>query len=264
MEQLFKQFDYWWFLWPSLLKSMICSKKWTSFWPRGRILICRCLLWQSGDQEGVVLLRTMPGCWVTLGPRFWRPGIPSSCANGTEGIERIAQILPDVALIKLGLDDIPGDMVILKLNTWQKHGCLKCVLYTEKIPERSTIASKIGEKEGIDRLLNLSTRRTCSQLSTHAKRTYPTRQRRKARPSKIITCNLKVDCGIFIFVSCKMQVINRRALWSNYTVWGLSNNVNKVRYGLNHMNLKYDWVADQSVCRWRPQAPEIFEYGPQR
>ena len=31
--------------------------------------------------------------------------------NGTEGIERIANTVPDVALVKLGLVDIAGDMV---------------------------------------------------------------------------------------------------------------------------------------------------------
>jgi len=76
--------------------------------------------------------------------------------NGTEGIERIAQTVPDVALVKLGLVDIPGDLVILKLKKMAKTGNVKYILYTEKSAYSATIAGKIGDKEGIDRFVEFS------------------------------------------------------------------------------------------------------------
>ena len=73
--------------------------------------------------------------------------------NGTEGIERIASTVPDVAIVKLGLVDIPGDLVILKLKKMAKTQDVKYILYTEKSAERADIAKRIGDKEGIDRFV---------------------------------------------------------------------------------------------------------------
>ena len=68
--------------------------------------------------------------------------------NGTEGIERIANTVPDVALVKLGLVDIAGDMVILKLKMMAKTEDVKCILYSDKIAELGSIAKKMSEKGG--------------------------------------------------------------------------------------------------------------------
>ncbi|MDE1920243.1 MAG: response regulator [Candidatus Omnitrophica bacterium] len=73
--------------------------------------------------------------------------------NGVDGIERIAATVPDIALIKLGLVDISGDIVIAKLKNMAKTRDVKCILYTEKGPEKTVIAQKIGEKQGVDRFL---------------------------------------------------------------------------------------------------------------
>lgn len=73
--------------------------------------------------------------------------------NGTEGIERIAGAVPDVALVNLRLADISGDMVILKLKLMAKTQDVKYVLYTQETAEKTNIAQKIGEKEGIDRFV---------------------------------------------------------------------------------------------------------------
>jgi len=76
--------------------------------------------------------------------------------NGTEGIERIAGAVPDVALVSLGLEDIAGDMVILKLKLMAKTQDVKYILYTPKSAERAAIAQKISQKEGIERFVEFS------------------------------------------------------------------------------------------------------------
>jgi len=86
---------------------------------------------------------------VFLGAGF----IVNPAQNGAEGIERIAATSSDIALVKLGLKDIAGDMVILKLKMMAKTEDVKCILYTQKSPEKTTIAQKIGSKEGIIRFV---------------------------------------------------------------------------------------------------------------
>lgn len=74
--------------------------------------------------------------------------IPSQ--NGMEGIERITQAVPDIALVQLGLADISGDLVILRLKLMDKTKEVKYILYTEKNAEKASVTKRIGEKEGID------------------------------------------------------------------------------------------------------------------
>jgi DNA-binding response OmpR family regulator len=73
--------------------------------------------------------------------------------NGTEGIERIAQAVPDIALVQLGLDDISGDLVILRLKLMDKTKDVKYILFTEKNAEKASVTKRIGEKEGIGRFI---------------------------------------------------------------------------------------------------------------
>lgn len=90
----------------------------------------------------------------SIGSAFLGAGFTVNPAqNGTEGIERIAQTIPDVALVKLGLVDISGDMVILKLKNMAKTQDIKYVLYTYNAAEKVQIASKIGAKGSIDRFV---------------------------------------------------------------------------------------------------------------
>ncbi len=73
--------------------------------------------------------------------------------NGMEGIERIIQAVPDIALVELGLLDISGDLVILRLKLMDETKDVKYILYTEKNAEKSAVTKRIGEKEGIDRFI---------------------------------------------------------------------------------------------------------------
>lgn len=79
--------------------------------------------------------------------------IVNPARNGTEAIERISAMVPNVGLIKLGLVDIPGDIVILKLKKMAKTQDVKYILYTEKKAEKGIISDKISKKEGVDRLI---------------------------------------------------------------------------------------------------------------
>ena len=60
-----------------------------------------------------------------------------------------------MALVKLGLVDIAGDMVILKLKMMAKTEDIKYILYTENSAEIGSIAKRMSEKEGIDRFVEL-------------------------------------------------------------------------------------------------------------
>jgi len=56
----------------------------------------------------------------------------SSAKNGTNAVERITNDLPDLVLIKTGLDDIPGDLVIHRLKKMSKTLNVQYVLYTPR------------------------------------------------------------------------------------------------------------------------------------
>jgi len=71
-----------------------------------------------------------------------------SAASGTEAVERIPAAAPDVALVKLELDDIPGDAVIAKLKEITKTQNIKFILYREQ--------SAIDNKAGIDYVVGRS------------------------------------------------------------------------------------------------------------
>jgi len=76
--------------------------------------------------------------------------------NGMEAIDLITQHLPDMALVQLGLVDISGDLVILRLKLLDATRKVKYILYTEKSAEKSTVTKRIGEKEGIDRFIEFT------------------------------------------------------------------------------------------------------------
>jgi DNA-binding response OmpR family regulator len=106
------------------------------------------------ESRKVCIVENDPEVLNKIGSAFLSAGyMVSPSQNGTEGIERIAQIVPNIALVKLSLVDIPGDLVILKLKMMAKTQDVKYILYTDKGSERVSIAQKIGDKEGIDRFV---------------------------------------------------------------------------------------------------------------
>jgi len=102
----------------------------------------------------ICIVENDPVALNKVGSAFLSAGyIVNPAQSGTEGIERIAEGVPDIALIKLGLNDIPGDMVILKLKMMAKTQDVTYILYTPRSAESNTVADKIGHKEGIDQFV---------------------------------------------------------------------------------------------------------------
>ena len=113
----------------------------------------------SGNREPrkLCIVENNPDLLNQIGSAFLTAGyMVNPAQNGTEGIERIANTVPDVALVKLGLIDIAGDMVILKLKMMAKTEDVKCILYSDKIAELGSIAKRMSEKGGIDRFVELT------------------------------------------------------------------------------------------------------------
>lgn len=70
--------------------------------------------------------------------------------NGQQAIEKIMNELPDVALVHLGLVDIPGDTTILRLSQMSKLVKVKLVLYTGRNGQHDPqIMERLGAKSGI-------------------------------------------------------------------------------------------------------------------
>ena len=70
--------------------------------------------------------------------------------NGAVAIEKMMQDVPDVALVHLGLTDIPGDIVIYKLSQMSKTMEVKFVLFTNRTVEHDRqVMERISAKTGI-------------------------------------------------------------------------------------------------------------------
>lgn len=70
--------------------------------------------------------------------------------NGTMAIERMMKDVPDMAIVNLGLSDIPGDIVIYRLSQMSKTMDVKFILYTSKSAEHDRkVMERISLKSGI-------------------------------------------------------------------------------------------------------------------
>jgi DNA-binding response OmpR family regulator len=70
--------------------------------------------------------------------------------NGAAAVEKMVKDVPDVALVSLGLADIPGDILILRLNQMAKTMNVKFILYTHRDSEHDReVMNRIREKTGI-------------------------------------------------------------------------------------------------------------------
>lgn len=86
-----------------------------------------------------------------IGSAFLGAGyIVNAARSGTEAIERISAAVPDAAVIKLGLVDISGDIVVGKLKMMARTREVKCVLHTGRTADRTIITEQISRKGGID------------------------------------------------------------------------------------------------------------------
>ncbi len=109
----------------------------------------------AGDQPSkICIAENDQEAFNKISSAFLNAGyVVNPARSGTEAVERISAIVPDVALIKLGLVDIAGDVVISKLKRMAKTQNVKYVLYTEKNTEKVAVTEHIRHKEGVDRFI---------------------------------------------------------------------------------------------------------------
>ena len=70
--------------------------------------------------------------------------------SGAVAVEKMMQDVPDVALVHLGLTDIPGDILIFRLSQMSKTMEVKFVLYTSKSAQHDRkVMERISAKTGI-------------------------------------------------------------------------------------------------------------------
>lgn len=70
--------------------------------------------------------------------------------NGAMAIEKMMKEVPDVALVHLGLTDIPGDIVIFRLSQMSKTMEVKFILYSSKTAQHDhQVMERISTKTGI-------------------------------------------------------------------------------------------------------------------
>ncbi|MBI5416150.1 MAG: response regulator [Candidatus Omnitrophica bacterium] len=94
-----------------------------------------------------------PGACGAIGAAFLTAGFEVTPArSGTEAIDRVAVTVPDAALVKLGLPDFSGDMVISKLKKMPKTQGVKFILYTQKTVAAGQTIPQNG-KDGIERFV---------------------------------------------------------------------------------------------------------------
>ncbi|MBF0504311.1 MAG: response regulator [Candidatus Omnitrophica bacterium] len=70
--------------------------------------------------------------------------------SGAGALERMMKDVPDVALVHLGLTDIPGDTVVFRLSQMSKTMDVKFVLYTSKSVQHDRhVMERLSAKTGI-------------------------------------------------------------------------------------------------------------------
>lgn len=70
--------------------------------------------------------------------------------NGMETIERITDDVPDLILVNLGLLDVPGHLVIIKLKQMPKTQDIPYILYTSQSSVDAPLAKMIRKVAGIN------------------------------------------------------------------------------------------------------------------
>ncbi|MFH1504877.1 MAG: response regulator [Candidatus Omnitrophota bacterium] len=80
--------------------------------------------------------------------------IVSSAKNGITAVEKIMSDVPDLLIIKLGLPDLSGDLVIAKLKQMPKTMDVACILYApEGAKLDRTVVNRICRKAGVRELV---------------------------------------------------------------------------------------------------------------
>ena len=88
-----------------------------------------------------------------------RAGYRVACAdNGTAGLELLASDVPTLAVVKLALKDIAGDVVVLKAQRMAKTAGVRFLLYERRdIRHLKVVRQQIGDKSGVVELVEYDT-----------------------------------------------------------------------------------------------------------
>ena len=74
----------------------------------------------------------------------------ATAISGTDGVEKIMEAPPDLALINLQLSDMPGDLIVFRLQQMAKTRRIACLLYLKKnYDHQRVVTEKIGSKTGV-------------------------------------------------------------------------------------------------------------------
>ncbi len=103
----------------------------------------------------ICIVESDPKIFNEIAPVFLNADyIVNPARSGTMAIERIMSDVPDIALVQLGLEDIAGDMVIVRLSQMSKTMGVKFILYTRRSDKHDRpVMSKISKKTGIIKLI---------------------------------------------------------------------------------------------------------------
>jgi len=73
----------------------------------------------------------------------------TTATKGKDGMEEIIESPPEVALIQLGLKDIPGDLAIFRLQRMAKTKKVHYFLYAKREQQDKSVLKNIGRKPGV-------------------------------------------------------------------------------------------------------------------
>jgi len=102
----------------------------------------------------VCVVENDPGMFQKLTGAFLEEGyIVNYAHSGASALKRIPMDIPDVVVIKLALNDISGEVAVLKLKRLEVMKDVKFVLYTAKSAIIAEVTKKISHKEGFDKFI---------------------------------------------------------------------------------------------------------------
>jgi DNA-binding response OmpR family regulator len=105
-------------------------------------------------QKSVIIIDEDSNALDKIAKAFTEAGYNTTTAfSAVEGIERIMDNPPDLAMINLQLNDMPGDLVVFKLQQLVKTKYVNCVLYLKKNYEHQRVVmDRISTKKGVKAL----------------------------------------------------------------------------------------------------------------
>jgi DNA-binding response OmpR family regulator len=115
----------------------------------------------AGDNKKIFLVEGNEEMSRKIGEALLNKGFKLNIAkSGVEAIERISKDVPGIVCVNMNLSDIAGEMVIQKLKHMAKTSRIKSILYVFALGENPEITDKIQSKEGIDKLVQLSSEKS--------------------------------------------------------------------------------------------------------